>query len=107
MEYVIFAAAMAALLFVIFAKGMWDERGGKKALKEQLKRAYGAVPQKEYKPERFQRLTGYYVAHPKEGQLDDITWNDLNMDEIFRRMNHSQSASGGRIFILPLKDAGI
>ena len=81
MEYVIFAAAMAALLFVIFAKGMWDERGGKKALKEQLKRAYGAVPQKEYKPERFQRLTGYYVAHPKEGQLDDITWNDLNMEK--------------------------
>lgn len=94
MEYVIFAAAMAALLVVIFAKGMWDERGGKKVLKEQLKRAYGAIPQKEYKPERFQKLVGYYEAHPKEGQLDDITWNDLNMDEIFRRMNYSQSASG-------------
>lgn len=54
----------------------------------------GRLAQKEYAPERFARIGSYFLRHSSPLQLDDITWNDLGMDEIFMRMNYTLSASG-------------
>ena len=39
-------------------------------------------------------MGSYFERHGKQGQLDDITWNDLGMDDLFVRMNYTLSASG-------------
>ena len=41
-----------------------------------------------------------------EGGIDDITWNDLNMDEIFKRMNYTFSASGEEYLYYTLRNTG-
>ena len=94
MEYVIFFAAIALFLLVIFIKGAWDSRRATKRFIRKLYEDYGKRPEREYKVERFLRIDSYYQKHFQEGQIDDITWNDLNMDEIFKRMNHTLSSTG-------------
>ena len=63
---------------------------GYRAVKEEKKftrrlyEDYESLFQKDYSLERFAKLGSYYSRHRKPGQIDDITWNDLGMDEIFK-----------------------
>ena len=67
-----------------------------KLFKKYLRENYGKEPPKEYSLERFARLGSYLERHKEEKQLDDITWNDLGMDEVFRRIDRTYSAAGER-----------
>ena len=81
---------------LIMLKGFLDERKKKKKFILWLKNHYGELPKREeYREEEFRKIARYYQAHEKDGfHIDDITWNDLNMDEIFKRMNYTYSAAG-------------
>ncbi len=94
MEYLIFAVFAAAFLLFIFIQGMSQESKERKWFIHKLKKQYGHEPEREYKPERFVRIPGYYENHRCDGQIDDITWNDLGMDDIFKRMNYTLSSTG-------------
>ncbi len=94
MEYIVFWAAIGMLLLFVFLKGAWDARKNQKVFIQKLYKDYGKLPEREYKVERFLRIDSYFKKHPKEGQIDDITWNDLNMDDVFKRMNHTLSSTG-------------
>lgn len=87
------------LIFAVFAAGLFllDAYRTRQAEKRFMKSLYGdcgRLVQKEYAPERFARIGSYFLRHSSPGQLDDITWNDLGMDDIFKRMNYTLSASG-------------
>lgn len=94
MEYLVFGLAMVAFAAVIF--GMEVARGAreKKDFMNLLYKNYTHLNDKKYPLERFVRMGSFFERHPKEGQLDDITWNDLGLDDVFKRMNYTLSASG-------------
>lgn len=94
MEYLVFILAMAAFVLVIFGMEAIRSRREEKEFIKSLYENWEKLAEKEYALERFARMDSYYNRHPKEGQLDDITWNDLGMDELFKRMNYTLSASG-------------
>ncbi len=94
MEYIVFFATIGVFLLFLALKGAWDARKFEKFFVRHLYQDYGKLPEREYKVERFLRIDSYFKKHPKAGQIDDITWNDLNMDEVFKRMNHSLSSTG-------------
>ena len=96
MEYVVFAWVILGVIVLIMLKGFLDERKKKKKFILWLKNHYGELPKREeYREEEFRKIARYYQAHEKDGfHIDDITWNDLNMDEIFKRMNYTYSAAG-------------
>ncbi len=96
MEYVVFAWVILGVIVLIMLKGFLDERKKKKKFILWLKDHYGELPKREeYREEEFRKIARYFQAHEKDGfHIDDITWNDLNMDEIFKRMNYTYSAAG-------------
>nr|WP_300663262.1 hypothetical protein [uncultured Acetatifactor sp.] len=94
METLVFLAAMAAFVLIIFASESARVRKEEKKFIQSLYEDYFGLSRKEYALERFARMGSYFGRHQKEGQLDDITWNDLGMDELFKRMNYTLSASG-------------
>lgn len=94
MENLVFIAAMAAFVLIIFVSESARNRREEKKFIKSLQEDYCSLSQKEYALERFARIGSYFDRHPKEGQLDDITWSDLGMDELFKRMNYTLSASG-------------
>ena len=96
MEYIVFAWAIFGVIALIMLKGFLDERKKKKNFILWLRNHYGELPEREeYKEEEMRKIARYYEAHEADGfHIDDITWNDLNMDEIFKRMNYTYSAAG-------------
>ena len=94
MEYLFFILAMAAFVLVIFVSESVRTKREEKRFIDTLYHDYGKLSEKEYALERFARMGSFFDRHQKKGQLDDITWNDLGMDELFKRMNYTLSASG-------------
>ncbi len=60
-----------------------------------MKEQWGEVPEEEYTSEKLISLAQYYKAHADDKlDVDDITWNDLDMQEIYMLMNNTQCAIG-------------
>ena len=67
----------------------------KKRLRRKIQRIYGQVPEREYSPGDIENISHYFRR--KEGQgfcIDDITWNDLDMDRIYMLINQTVSLPG-------------
>lgn len=96
MEYIIFALTIFGFIVIIMLKGWYDDKKKKKDFVLWLRENYGVLPEREeYRPEEFAKISRYYETHKTEGFfIDDITWNDLGMDSIFRQMNYTYSAAG-------------
>lgn len=90
-------------IFILLAiKGIYDKKSAKKKLYERLKRNWGIVPTEEYSQEKYQSLQYFYEKQYQknpEGRffLDSITWNDLDMDELYMTMNNTCSAMGEEV----------
>ena len=94
MEYLVFGLAMAAFAAVIFGMELARSAREKKDFMNLLYKNCTKLNDKKYPLERFARMGSFFERHSGDGQLDDITWNDLGMDDIFKRMNYTLSASG-------------
>lgn len=73
-----------------------DMRG--RRLKKLLQQRFGAVPDPHYFHGDMEYIRAYYdfrkEREPERFLLDDITWNDLDMDRIYKRINPGRSTSG-------------
>ena len=94
MEYVVMTAALALFVLFIFVLESVRAKKERERFIQSLYENYGRLPNKQYTPERFGRMGSFLGRHPEDGQIDDITWNDLGMDELFKRMDYTFSASG-------------
>ena len=94
MEVIIFLGILVLICFLAYLLGLRDEKNFEKKLLAKLKRDYGKAPGRKYKEDDLDHLNGYFLKHPNEFQIDDTTWNDLNMDGVFARLNYCLSATG-------------
>lgn len=96
MEYIVFILAIFAFIVIVMLKGFLDERKKKNAFILSLWENYGVLPKREeYTAEELEKISKYYKAHiSQESHIDDITWNDLNMDSVFKQLNYTYSAAG-------------
>lgn len=90
-------ACGAFLLFVLAL--VWsmvrENNKRKKRFLEKIKKSWGAVPEREYSWDELERISAYHKAQQKSGfVIDEITWNDLDMDRIFMLMNQTVSSAG-------------
>lgn len=68
----------------------------KKKLNERLINSWGKPAKKTLSQDDYEILKHYFEDNYKDdpARIDDITWNDLNMDKIFSIMNHTNSSVG-------------
>lgn len=105
MEYLVFAAAFAVFVVFVFLKEAFSYKKKEKAFIDLLYNDFGQVKEKEYALERYARMGSFYERHMEQGQIDDITWNDLNMDQVFMRVNGTFSAVGEEYLYYMLRNA--
>lgn len=92
MPYII---AIIVILIIIVIKLIYDEKETKRKQLQRIKKSWGQVPEEEYTSEKFQSLRAYFEHFSKkDNYIDDITWNDIDMDELFMLMNNTSSAIG-------------
>lgn len=94
MEYLIFLILVIVFLMFVFINSALNARKEKKRFVKSLYENYGVLPKKEYQPGKMEQISNFFRRHPKDGQLDDITWNDLNLDEVFKRVNYTYTSAG-------------
>ncbi|MCH5272166.1 MAG: hypothetical protein J1E35_00700 [Lachnospiraceae bacterium] len=92
MEYIVFAAV---ILLALSAKGCYDKLNYKKKVRQQLRNQFGTVSDETYSEEKLSSLKSYFEAVRRPAyDIDDITWNDLELEELFMVLNRTVSAVG-------------
>ena len=68
----------------------------KKALKE-IRYYWGKKSPREYRDTDMESISSYYRNSQDDYDgisIDDITWNDLDMDSVYRELNRTLSSTG-------------
>ena len=104
MEFAVFACVLVLLFLFMIVQEIFQIKSQEKQFVISLRENYGREKPKEYSLERFARLDSYLKRHKEENLLDDITWNDLGMDDVFRRIDHTFSAAGEEYLYYTLRN---
>ena len=89
-----FAGLLAAFIIVTLMLGMQERKRSRSKLIRSLREGFGRPSSKKTSPERYAQIPQYYLHHRQGGEIDDITWNDLDLDDLYRVMDNTCSASG-------------
>ena len=94
MDYIILAGAIVLLIAFLMGAEYISSRNYQKNLLANIYQNYGTTSERSYKAGEMEHIGMYCLKHPTAHQIDDITWNDLNMDSIYQKINVSCSAAG-------------
>lgn len=94
-----FLWVIAVVMITLIIKGIFDKKKVKEHLIARLRNNWGKLSDEEYTEAKLNSIQYYYQNKGKEKQgkdffLDNITWNDLNMTELFFMINSTGSAMG-------------
>lgn len=101
-ELKIYLVAFLCIAVFFFFQSRNYKKNKKLRIEKMLKNDWGACPKREYKGVEFQKIRRYYDLLIEAGRsdnvsvahIDDITWNDMGMDSVFKSMNHTWSSIG-------------
>lgn len=90
---VIMVTAGLILQFIIWI--VYEERKRRKRLLKKIRRTYGKPSERHYEPGDIENISHYFRRKCGEGfYIDDITWNDLDMDHLYQMVNQTISSPG-------------
>lgn len=94
--YLVYAGIVVFFLAVTGALIVWEKHKGKKRLLKKLRRQWGTICEREYSLEEIDHISHYAYRKKDDAEffVDDITWNDLDMDRVFVRINQTVSSPG-------------
>lgn len=94
-ESIMILAVIVVVIITAIAVMIRDKQKQKKWFLAKVHRLWGSVAEREYTQEELDSISHYARQH-QDGRfmVDDITWNDLNMDQLFMVMNTTVSSCG-------------
>ncbi|QIK69021.1 hypothetical protein G7062_01415 [Erysipelothrix sp. HDW6C] len=104
MGYLIFAGVIVGVLAVVFLISMIWIRSKNAMVVQRIRSEYGMVPEFEGDSRDFESVKDYYRMFPSKDVMDDITWNDLDMDSVYKRINNTQSSIGDSYLYATMRD---
>ncbi len=103
MNGIVFLGVIAGFLFIIFLLGLRNAKEEEKSFCNKCKEEYGKSPQKRHLTDK-KGIDGYFKNHKSNYPIDDITWNDLAMDEVMDRINYCETSSGEEYLYFMLRN---
>lgn len=91
--YVYLAVFVLIILFFAYQSAMYNKRN-REQLQKKIEKNWGNLPDREYTAAEYERIRHYFDALDIEKYVDDITWNDMGMDNIFMSVNNTLSSIG-------------
>lgn len=82
-------------ILVLFALYFYFSYRKARKIKAEIASEYGKAPVWTLDERDYNSMKGYYQKSPVAGPgIDDITWMDLNMDAVLKRVKNTQSSVG-------------
>lgn len=85
------------ILIVIFAVQSYNmKKSAQTKRKKDIDDKWGKKSNRTYSHEEYNRISHFYqnTLRPEDDSIDEITWNDLSMDNVFKAMNNTYSSVG-------------
>ena len=104
-DWQIMLAVTAAVFGFILMKAIYDKVTLKQRMRSFFQKIYGKIPENDYDRGRYEYLDFYFKHKAHHGDIiDDITWNDLEMDEIFKLLNQTCTGIGEEYLYAALRE---
>ena len=92
--YLVMLGIFAVFLLISAVIGLRDSKRLDARERKRLSESFGKPGAKEYQDGRYDQIPGYWKRHKQNFEVDDITWNDLDMDLLYHNMDTTCSAAG-------------
>ena len=89
--------AIAVIILLLAIRGFYDRARERERGREELKKCYGSFSQRSYGTDEFERIRASLdtvKSGENEFEIDDITAADINLDELYKKINISCSQLG-------------
>ncbi len=94
-ELFYYIAFFGIIFMVLLVQYVRAKKRREKEILRRVREQWGKVPDREYTLEEFEKISHYYSRRKEEEfSLDDTTWNDLGMDDVFLLLNTAGSSVG-------------
>ncbi len=97
MDTILLLFVVATLVFIV-TSSTHSIRKSKKNLKQRIIRSWGKPPAGKYDPGDFESISSCFRNYKKAESapffIDDITWRDLEIDDLFKRLNGTETTAG-------------
>lgn len=93
MDYVVLLIIVCVLAFVFFI-GFLNEKSTEKERLSKIESGFGCIRERKYSADELKAIKGFHRSCKTEYEIDDITWNDLDMWSVYKRVNFCYSSSG-------------
>lgn len=100
----VFVLILLGFIILIFIFQYLNSRKSDKMYLLKLKEDYGKHDKSSYDYKRLNTAQGYFSRHVQDTSIDDITWSDLNMDDVFAAMDSTQSNIGSEVLYYLLRN---
>ncbi|MDB8804976.1 MULTISPECIES: hypothetical protein [unclassified Romboutsia] len=92
-----FIFGFIALLLILFSIELYFKIKKDKTIKKDILKKYGKELDIEDINYKMDSVSSYFKNINEKEFIDDITWNDLSMDDIYKKINNTQSTSGREV----------
>lgn len=94
-ETTLWTGLIVIFMAVVFVTMFQENKRKRREFLQKIKKSWGQIPDREYTWDKLEQ-TAEYFRERKDGCffIDDITWNDLDMDRVFMLMNQTVSSPG-------------
>lgn len=93
-----FDIKLICFILLVCAVGVYvtvsDSIRKRKQIYKRISKAWGKPAKFKGTAEDYDNITHYFLNNKNDNCIDDITWNDLGMDEIFKIINNTNSSVG-------------
>lgn len=94
MEYTLLFVVIIIALLVMTLLGKYHEKKQWRYLEQKCRLQYGRATDKKHKYESFSQIDAFFIRHRTDTAIDDITWNDLDMDKTLQRIDYTKCGLG-------------
>ena len=104
METLVFILVIILFFMLVFLKEIRDEKTADKKLKTEIMQNWGSRKYRELSSTKMEQVSFFAKKYPGKEFVDDLTWNDLDMDEIYKNMAYTKSLAGDEYFYYILRN---
>ncbi len=94
MELVTFLSIFIVFFLFVLYRGIIENRRKIEKMRKSFKENFGKANERLWKGDELERISHYSEYRKSNHSVDELTWNDLDMDDIFMQMAYTRCSLG-------------